>query len=122
MSYVATGEVTTLEHELGDDTVELAARVAEALLASAQGTEVLSGLGDNIIEELEVDAARAGWMGEGVSEMDDEVKRIEWLSSRTLVALVGRGDLAIGIGLQLRTSPGHVEVGSIGGVRVSLAG
>ena len=31
-SYVATGEVTTLEHELGDHTVELGAGVAEALL------------------------------------------------------------------------------------------
>jgi hypothetical protein len=59
-SYVATGEVTTLEHELGDDTVELGAGVAEALLASAESAEVLSGLGDNIIVEGEVDAAGAG--------------------------------------------------------------
>ena len=58
-SYVATGEVTTLEHELGDDTVELGAGVAEALLASAESAEVLSGLGDNIIVEGEVDAAGA---------------------------------------------------------------
>jgi len=58
-SYVATGEVTTLEHELGDHTVELGAGVAEALLAGAESAEVLSGLGDNIIVEGEVDAARA---------------------------------------------------------------
>ena len=58
-SYVATGEVTTLEHELGDDTVELGAGVAEALLAGAESAEVLSGLGDNIIVEGEVDAAGA---------------------------------------------------------------
>ena len=58
-SYVATGEVTTLEHELGDHTVELGAGVAEALLASAESAEVLSGLGDNIIVEGEVDAAGA---------------------------------------------------------------
>jgi hypothetical protein len=56
-THVATGEVTTLEHELGDDTVELGAAVAEALLAGAQGAEVLSRLGDDIVEELEVDAA-----------------------------------------------------------------
>jgi len=62
-SYVATGEVTTLEHELGDDTVELGAGVAEALLASAESAEVLSGLGDNIIVEGEVDAAGAGCEG-----------------------------------------------------------
>ena len=37
--------------------MELAARVAEALLAGAEGAEVLSGLWHDIIEELEVDAA-----------------------------------------------------------------
>jgi hypothetical protein len=58
-SYVATGEVTTLKHELGDHTVELGAGVAEALLAGAESAEVLSGLGDNIIVEGEVDAAGA---------------------------------------------------------------
>lgn len=58
-AHVATGEVTTLEHEVRDDTVELGARVAEALLASAESTEVLDGLGDNVVEELEVDAAGA---------------------------------------------------------------
>jgi len=63
-SYVATGEVTTLEHELGDHTVELGAGVAEALLASAESAEVLGGLGDNIIEEGEVDAAGAGCEGD----------------------------------------------------------
>lgn len=60
-SYVATGEVTTLEHEVGDHTVELGAGVAEALLASAESAEVLSSLGDNIFEEGEVDAAGAGY-------------------------------------------------------------
>jgi hypothetical protein len=61
-THVATGEVTTLEHEVRDDTVELWARVAEALLASAESAEVLDGLGDNVIEELEVDAAGALWL------------------------------------------------------------
>lgn len=56
-TYVAAGEVTTLKHELGDDTVELGARVAEALLASAESTEVLGRLGDDVVVELEVDAA-----------------------------------------------------------------
>ena len=66
-TYVAAGEVTTLEHELGDDTVELGARVAEALLASAEGAEVLGRLGDDIVEELEVDAAGLGYTAHGVS-------------------------------------------------------
>lgn len=39
--------------------MELAALVAEALLAGAESTEVLDGLGDDIVEELEVDAAGA---------------------------------------------------------------
>lgn len=59
-TYVTTSEVSTLKHEVGNDTVELAALVAEALLAGAQGAEVLGGLGDDIVEELEVDAAGAG--------------------------------------------------------------
>jgi hypothetical protein len=58
-TYVTTGEVTTLKHELRDDTVELGASVAEALLAGAEGTEVLGRLWDYIIEELEVDAGGA---------------------------------------------------------------
>lgn len=72
-SYVATGEVTTLEHELGDDTVELGAGVAEALLASAESAEVLSGLGDNVVVEGEVDAASAGYEGaKSASIFDDD--------------------------------------------------
>jgi hypothetical protein len=43
-SAVALGEVATLDHELLDNTVEVGALVAEALLASSKGTEVLSGL------------------------------------------------------------------------------
>lgn len=62
-SYVTTGEVTTLKHEVGDDTVELGAGVAEALLAGAESAEVLSGLGDDVLEEGEVDAAGAGCEG-----------------------------------------------------------
>ena len=57
---VTTGEITTLKHELRNHTVELAARVTEALLAGAELAEVLDGLGDNVVEKLEVDTARAG--------------------------------------------------------------
>jgi len=55
--YVATGEVTALKHELRDDAVEGRASISEALLAGAKSTEVLSGLWDYIIVEVEVDAA-----------------------------------------------------------------
>jgi hypothetical protein len=51
MTYVATGEVTTLEHELGNDAVEgralvveRLARAAGTLLTSAESAEVLSSL------------------------------------------------------------------------------
>ena len=57
ITHVATGEVTTLEHELGNDTVELGALVSEAFLAGAESAEVLGRLGDFFFEELEVDAA-----------------------------------------------------------------
>jgi len=57
-TYVAAGEVTTLKHELGNHTVEARASVAlTLLLRSTQLTEVLSGLGNDVIVELEVDTA-----------------------------------------------------------------
>lgn len=43
--------------------MELGAGVAEALLAGAESAEVLSGLGDDVLEEGEVDAAGAGCEG-----------------------------------------------------------
>ena len=52
------GEVTALEHEVVNDAVEDAASVAVAFLASAEGTEVLGSLGDNVGKKLEVDAAK----------------------------------------------------------------
>lgn len=57
------GEVTTLEHELGDDTVEDRATVALALRQLAELTEVLGRLGDIRLVEVEVDAASFGWRG-----------------------------------------------------------
>jgi hypothetical protein len=45
---VALGEVTALDHELLDDTVEGGALVAEALLAGGQSAEVLGRLGDGL--------------------------------------------------------------------------
>jgi len=56
-SAVATGEVTSLEHELRDNAVEGRASVSETLLAGAESAEVLSSLWDNVIVEVEVDAA-----------------------------------------------------------------
>lgn len=55
------GEVTTLQHELRNDAVEAGALVALALGLLAELTEVLSGIGDILLEEVEVDAARLSW-------------------------------------------------------------
>jgi len=61
---IASGEITTLDHKLLDNAVEGAALVAEefagfafTLLAGAEGAEVVSGLGDYIVVQLEGDAA-----------------------------------------------------------------
>ncbi len=49
--------VTTLEHELGNDSVEAGAGVAEALLLGAEGSEVGSRLGHDRIVQLKDDPA-----------------------------------------------------------------
>jgi hypothetical protein len=56
VTYIATGEVTTLKHELRNDAVEGRASISEALLASAKSTEVLGSLWNYIVVEVEVDA------------------------------------------------------------------
>jgi hypothetical protein len=45
---VTIGEVTTLNHELLDDSVESRALKSEALLASSESTEVLRSLGHSL--------------------------------------------------------------------------
>lgn len=40
-------------HEVGDDAVEDGALVTKSLLAGAEGANVLSSLGNNIVTELE---------------------------------------------------------------------
>lgn len=61
-THVATGEVTALKHELRDHAMELGSAVAKALLTSAKGTEILSGLGNDVIVEGEVDTAGLVYM------------------------------------------------------------
>jgi hypothetical protein len=56
-TYIATGEVTTLKHELGDYAVEGRSRVSEILLAGAKSTEVLGCLRNDIVVEVEYDTA-----------------------------------------------------------------
>lgn len=100
-TYVATGEVTALKHELRDDTVELAALVAEALLAGAERTEVLGGLGDDVVEELKVDAARAlCWISLDPTRAFDspceDVRNLPLISLSVLVTLPEASTVAWG--------------------------
>lgn len=79
VAYVATGEVTTLKHEVWDDAVELVelgAGVTEALLAGAEGTEVLNSLGNDVVVEFEVDASSALWLIEVSLEDDSSIQSI----------------------------------------------
>ena len=55
-THVATSKVSTLKHELWNHTMELGTAIAKALLSGAEGTEVLGGLGHDIIVKCEVDA------------------------------------------------------------------
>mmetsp|Transcript_47837 Transcript_47837/g.97364 ORF Transcript_47837/g.97364 Transcript_47837/m.97364 type:complete len:206 (+) Transcript_47837:82-699(+) len=76
-SAVEVGEVTALEHEVIDDTVEDGALVGQrlaartnTLLAGAQAAEVLGGLGHNVAVQLERDATQRRTIGGDVEEHD----------------------------------------------------
>jgi len=82
-STISCSEVTTLAHEARDDSVEGGALEAEALLSSAQSTEVLSCAGHNIFSELE-DNTASGVATDGDVEKDllrhDELEVVELVS------------------------------------------
>lgn len=56
-STVTSSEVTTLQHEVWDDSVEWGTGVTETLFTSTQGSEVFSGLWDNVVVQLEDNSA-----------------------------------------------------------------
>jgi len=51
-SAIVVGEVSTLAHEVGDDTVENATLVTETLFSCAESTEVFGSFGHNITPQL----------------------------------------------------------------------
>lgn len=53
------GKVTTLEHKVGDDTVERRTSETETLLTSSESTEVLGSLRNNIVVKLEDNATKS---------------------------------------------------------------
>jgi hypothetical protein len=50
------GEITSLQHEARDDTVEFGTRIAIAVLACGKLSEVLCSKGDDVIVKLEYDS------------------------------------------------------------------
>lgn len=67
-----TGEVTTLDHEVGDDAVEGRLLVAFTSRLLAEFPEVRGGLGDILIEEVEDNTANLGCQ---VTKQDTVSKR-----------------------------------------------
>ncbi|MCP5656234.1 hypothetical protein NL311_27975, partial [Klebsiella pneumoniae] len=62
------GEVPSLQHEIGDDTMENGALVTEAFLASAQGTEVFTRLGSDVTSQLNNNFSQWGIVNSDVEE------------------------------------------------------
>lgn len=57
---VTSGEVTTLQHELRNDSVERGSSVTETLFTGTESSEVFSGLWDNVVVQLEDDSTELG--------------------------------------------------------------
>lgn len=55
---VVSGKVASLQHKVGNDSVEGGSGVSKAVLASTEGSEVLGGLGDHILVQLEGDFSK----------------------------------------------------------------
>jgi hypothetical protein len=60
-THVATGKVTTLEHEIGNDAVEDRSLVALTLRPLRKLAEVFGSPRDNVVKEVEDDAAGLGY-------------------------------------------------------------
>jgi hypothetical protein len=56
-AYIMLGEITSLQHELWNDTVESTSLVSEPILAGAQSAKIVGCLWNDIVEELEFDSA-----------------------------------------------------------------
>ena len=56
-THIASSEITPLEHEAGDHTMETGSGVSEALLTGAESAEVLGCFGDDVVVQVENDFA-----------------------------------------------------------------
>lgn len=86
-STVASREVTTLEHELGDDAVEFGSFVTKAMLSRGELTEIPGSLWDVVVVELEDDApgglAADSDVEENVGHDAVEWKETSWMGSKS---------------------------------------
>jgi hypothetical protein len=74
-THIVTGEVTTLEHELGNDAVEGRFLVAFASRFLAELTEVLGGLRDILIVEVEDNTANLGCQGTKQNTVSKKIRK-----------------------------------------------
>jgi len=65
---VVVGEVTALAHEVRDHTMEGRSLEPVALLSGAQGTEVLRGLGHNVLTQLHDNSSHGGAISGDIEE------------------------------------------------------
>lgn len=81
--YVTASEVTTLKHEVGDDSVESRACVSGLLIGLtlnetsdtvAELSEVLDGDGLDVVEQVEVDTTGLLCVGKSVSTNGDRLE------------------------------------------------
>jgi len=68
---VLVGEVTSLAHELGNDSVEWRSLVTDTFLTGAESSEVFTGLGDNVITKFHNDATKRLAIGSDIEEASD---------------------------------------------------
>jgi hypothetical protein len=61
MTYIATSEITTLKHKLGNDTMKRRSFIPEAMFASAKCAEVLDSLGGIVGIEFKNNPAGLGY-------------------------------------------------------------
>lgn len=64
---ITTSEVTTLQHELRDDTMELALLKTKSLFSSAKSSEIFGSSWDYIIVEVEIDATSLSYITHYIS-------------------------------------------------------
>jgi hypothetical protein len=91
---VPGGEISTLKHEVGDDTMERGSGVTKSILASAQLTEIPCSFGDDVIIESEYDPTSSLAVDGDIKLFIGPVVSEEWLKKS--VRLTNTSDMVGG--------------------------